>query len=166
MGRPPRTDIDPRKCGRCKEFKPRSDFYSDKHKPAGISSYCRPCDLEYRREYRKAHAAALRVNEARWRAKNPTHTRRKMLARQYGLSEDQFQAMLSQQGGRCAICHTADWGKRAAHVDHDHETGEVRALLCRNCNSGIGMFKDDPDLLYAASEYLSIHKRPLLRLVS
>jgi hypothetical protein len=61
--------------------------------------------------------------------------------------------MLSEQGGLCAICKAAP----AVHVDHDHATGQVRALLCFNCNGGLGQFKDDPDVLRAAAEYVSFH---------
>nr|WP_245160501.1 endonuclease VII domain-containing protein [Blastococcus sp. CT_GayMR20] len=61
--------------------------------------------------------------------------------------------MLRNQGGMCAICRVAP----AAHVDHDHATGAVRALLCFNCNGGLGQFKDDPDVLRAAAEYVQFH---------
>ena len=61
--------------------------------------------------------------------------------------------MLAEQGGVCAICKVAP----AAHVDHDHATGAVRALLCFNCNGGLGQFKDDPDLLRAAADYVRFH---------
>jgi len=53
----------------------------------------------------------------------------------------------------CAICHAAP----AQHVDHDHATGKVRALLCFNCNGGLGQFKDDPAVLRAAAEYVRFH---------
>ena len=61
--------------------------------------------------------------------------------------------MLRNQGGVCAICQTAP----AAHVDHDHATGAVRALLCFNCNGGLGQFKDDPTALRAAADYVLFH---------
>jgi hypothetical protein len=61
--------------------------------------------------------------------------------------------MLAAQGGLCAICRTAP----AVHVDHDHATGAVRALLCFNCNGGLGQFKDDPLLLHAAAYYVALH---------
>jgi hypothetical protein len=61
--------------------------------------------------------------------------------------------MLKDQGGSCAICRAAP----AAHVDHDHETGAVRALLCFNCNGGLGQFRDDPAVLRAAADYVERH---------
>lgn len=62
-------------------------------------------------------------------------------------------AMLDEQGGLCAICRSAP----AVHVDHDHGTGAVRALLCFNCNGGLGQFRDDPEILRAAAEYVRFH---------
>lgn len=72
--------------------------------------------------------------------------------------------MYEAQGGVCAICRKpADpYGVRAAsrlHVDHDHLTGAVRALLCNNCNRGIGYLADSPELLRAAADYIAAHKR-------
>ena len=69
--------------------------------------------------------------------------------------------MLEAQGGLCAVCRTAP----AAHVDHDHGTGEVRELLCFNCNGGLDQFKDDPAVLRAAADYVERH-RALPRSVS
>lgn len=84
-------------------------------------------------------------------------SRRYMLKRKYGLTEDGFAELLASQGGGCAICGTTEPGGRAQqfHVDHHHETGTVRGILCTNCNSGLGQFKDDPSLLEAAVRYLS-----------
>jgi len=73
----------------------------------------------------------------------------------YGISYKDYQSMLAMQDGRCAICGTNDTGKRKAfHVDHCHDTGEVRGLLCGNCNSGIGNLRDEVALLERAIEYL------------
>jgi hypothetical protein len=61
--------------------------------------------------------------------------------------------MLEEQGGLCVICRVSP----AQHVDHDHATGAVRALLCFNCNGGLGQFKDDPFLLRVAAFYVEHH---------
>lgn len=74
----------------------------------------------------------------------------------YGISAEQFVAILERQSGGCAICGTTEWpGKgNAPHVDHCHRTNEVRGILCNNCNNGLGRFADDPDRLEAAAAYL------------
>ena len=78
----------------------------------------------------------------------------------YGLDYKDYLSMHTKQHGSCEICSMPiakfknDDGVPTAHVDHDHETGEVRGLLCRGCNTGLGMFKDDPTLLDAAIDYL------------
>jgi Recombination endonuclease VII len=85
--------------------------------------------------------------------KRDQHYNRRRL---YGLTGEQFQARLAQQGGKCAICGTSDWpGKgNAPQVDHDHVTGRVRGVLCTSCNQGLGRFGDDPERLEAAARYL------------
>lgn len=75
------------------------------------------------------------------------------LKRRYGITAVEADAMLEEQGGLCAICKAAP----AAHVDHDHATGAVRALLCFNCNGGLGQCKDNPLALHAAAYYVQFH---------
>ncbi len=75
----------------------------------------------------------------------------------YGLTHEAFLALIDVQSDKCAICrtrfdHSVKWG--GAHVDHDHANGRVRGLLCRNCNTGIGDFRDNPEILLLAYEYL------------
>ena len=86
--------------------------------------------------------------------KNHGSTRHYHLKARYGISAADAGEMLEAQGGLCAIC-----GDRpAAHVDHDHLTGAVRALLCFTCNSGLGNFRDEPELLRLAADYLDRHE--------
>lgn len=71
----------------------------------------------------------------------------------YGLSRDELAALLGQHEV-CAICRTDRWGRKGPQVDHDHDTGRVRGILCGNCNQGLGRFNDDPARLHAAAAYL------------
>ncbi len=88
--------------------------------------------------------------DARWRAKSPHYNRQY----NYGMSVEQFDALLAAQDNRCAICGTTEWPGKGPHVDHDHGSGAVRGILCGNCNNGLGMFGEDPARLRAAAEYL------------
>lgn len=85
-------------------------------------------------------------------------------ARRYGLSHEEFKAMMAAQGGACACCGDTEMpidprtGKRYdLAIDHDHVTGKVRALLCPGCNNGLGCFKDDISRLHSAIAYLQSH---------
>ncbi len=76
----------------------------------------------------------------------------------YGITSEQFAAMLESQNGRCAICKTSEpSGKGNWHVDHCHSSGKVRGLLCHFCNLMLGNAKDDVDRLTAAIEYINNH---------
>lgn len=72
--------------------------------------------------------------------------------RSYGLTPEQFEAMASSQNYVCAIC--GDYDPKGLHIDHCHATGRIRGLLCVNCNTGIGSFKDDHRRLERAIAYL------------
>lgn len=80
------------------------------------------------------------------------------LRRNYGISVGEYSLMSGEQEFRCLICgdHGSGGVKASSrlHVDHDHETGLVRGLLCNRCNRGIGYFRDNPDLLRSAAKYL------------
>ena len=74
----------------------------------------------------------------------------------YGLSPNEFDRLTEAQGGGCAVCGSPESGERNLSVDHNHETGEVRGILCRNCNTGLGCFGDSPELMLEAIAYLRI----------
>lgn len=69
----------------------------------------------------------------------------------YGITIEQFEELLDAQGGRCAICGD---GNERLHVDHCHTTGRIRGLLCGKCNRGLGLLRDNPDILERGAEYL------------
>lgn len=81
------------------------------------------------------------------------------LLRRYGITKEEWESLLETQGNKCAICRRGPEGfKNHARlfVDHDHATGRIRGLLCGTCNSGLGHFKDSPDLLRMAATYLEV----------
>lgn len=161
-------------CSQCKSIKPFSEFSKHKQHADGLSSNCKVCKNSKRRtdEYRSQALKASRV----WRDKNPdrvkvwskkfresdygkTWIRNDSLKRLYGITVEQYNEMFESQKGCCAIClkHQSECKKRLA-VDHDHETGATRSLLCHHCNTGIGAFRDNSELLDIAIKYLKAHK--------
>ena len=80
--------------------------------------------------------------------------RNKVLKCRYGITLEDYALMLAEQGGVCAICGTPPSEARVLDVDHCHESGTVRGLLCRSCNLCLGRMSDDPDLLRRAADYL------------
>jgi len=77
----------------------------------------------------------------------------------FGLTRQILQEMYDSQGGVCAICLGDGASKMGLVLDHDHKTNKARALLCHNCNVGLGNFKDDPALLESAERYLKKYKK-------
>lgn len=87
---------------------------------------------------------------------NELRNRRKRVLAAYGLTADDYDAMLAAQGGACAVCgRTPD---ESLHVDHDHATGAVRRLLCSGCNQALGMIRDDPEVARRLAEYVEAHR--------
>jgi hypothetical protein len=159
-------------CSRCGEEKSEDDFYRDSTRKDGRYPACRSCAATAKkvsndrlresdpeewgrrqRQYKDRYAArhAHRLPRLRY------HQR---IRRQHGLSREDYQSMLEQQGGSCAICGSIEPGGNGdvLYVDHCHETGAVRGLLCNKCNVGLGMFNDDLDRMLKASAYLEATK--------
>ena len=122
-----------RTCAECGEYKRYTEYpYAKSSVSAeGYAAYprCKPC-----------HSA--------W--KNKAHIRRT-----YGLEWDEYLDLMNKQCGKCALCGSEGSGKDTRLVvDHCRETGRVRGLLCWSCNVGIGLFKEDPDLLNKVIDYI------------
>ena len=89
--------------------------------------------------------------------------RKSRLKRVYGLEYGEYERMYTAQGGVCAICHQPETAMqngvlRLLSVDHCHDTGKVRGLLCHHCNAGLGHFRDNADIMQAAMDYLKMSK--------
>ena len=124
-----------KRCSSCEVEKPIDDFTAP-HR------CCKPC--------RAAKNSA-------WYHKNKERARAQQNSSKFGLTVDEYLALIYKQRGLCAICEeTCSSGRRLA-VDHDHATGRVQALLCSNCNTALGKLRDNPTLARRAAAYLETH---------
>jgi len=123
-------------CPGCHEVSPLSNWHRNATSSDGYASYCKGCR---RRQGEADH-----------------------LKRTFGLTIEERDALFAAQDGLCAICRS----RPIQHLDHQHETGNVRGGLCGPCNMGLGQYEDDPGRLRAAAAYLERHAKPQLRLVA
>jgi hypothetical protein len=129
-------------CYVCKMVLKISSFAKNATKPGEVRPECRECDNKQRAERKKKE-----------KAKDPEAVREKYLKKTYNLSLEEYAKMLKEQNNVCWICKQ----KKSLVVDHDHDTGKVRGLLCNLCNTSLGGFKDSRDSLLKALDYLG-HK--------
>lgn len=143
-----------RHCSKCGQDKPLGQFYRDKTRN-GFHRACKSCHAVVVRQYQKAKPEKRRewgrASDRRRRSKQQAYARKRL----YGLSPEHFQRLFDQQEGRCAICRTE---LTKPCVDHDHDTQDVRGLLCSDCNTAIGLLKDDPNIVAAAAFYLCVSR--------
>ncbi|MEU3839903.1 endonuclease VII domain-containing protein [Streptomyces sp. NPDC028635] len=128
MGSPVREKADVpqghKLCRACGEIKPHSDWHRNATASDGLATRCKACRAALGREQH--------------------------LKRQYGITEAERDALIAAQCRVCCICLAAP----PAHVDHCHETGRVRGVLCFSCNAALGQFKDRPDVIRRAAAYV------------
>ncbi len=122
-----------------------------------VRGFCQKC---YNREMHSGGLELLQKRKPRYThaARHGGNPRRRLKAqmRKHGLTEADMQRLLEAQDGRCGICRRKPADVKGGYlcVDHDHETGQVRGLLCSLCNLGIGNLDDDLERVLAAAEYL------------
>lgn len=119
--------------------------------------------LANHKKLRKENPEKFRGWSKRYREKNPDGDRARNLMRQYGLTIDEYDAMVVQQGNVCAICKQPETAERNGvkyrlAVDHCHKTGKVRGLLCFKCNSAIGQFEKRNVPIRNIEEYLDKYR--------
>lgn len=179
---------------RCSSCGLPGPFGTSKTAKDGLKSNCRKCCAEKQAEYRVnnpetwatwavANAVHLRAKDAARYAANPEGEKARTRAwqlrnpykyeannvrsnlRKYGITPEDKQALFDRQGGECAICRNPlKTGRTGMHIDHDHQTGAIRGLLCHLCNVMLGHFIDDPVLLEEAIGYLQ--RGPVMGLAS
>ena len=146
-------------CANCYQIKPHSSFGKrKKSKYGGLGSYCHPCRRTMNRKWWEEQPKVYKRKlnrDVNYSLRNKERSRNNYLLRNYGIGIDQYNKMLDAQGGKCAICEKhQELCKKSLAVDHCHKTKTIRSLLCGDCNTGIGKFKDDVSLLKKVIEYL------------
>lgn len=133
--------MDVKQCTKCKQDRPGSEFTKNSSRPGGVSSWCKGC-LQ------------------RWKSDNPDKVResrrRSQIKCRYGLTPEQYDQMVEEVGGKCPVCLRApDYAgqPRRLAVDHDHQTGRIRGLLCWRCNGAVGIIGEEN--LHRLLEYLA-----------
>jgi hypothetical protein len=160
-----------KRCNKCHELKPLDEFYRMPQMRDGYRNDCKACNLAANAARYRANPVAAKQRTKRWQLANPERyaanqarfrasggkkiaDRRSHLKRKYGITLEQYDAMLASQSGGCGICGRDPSDRISLHVDHDHRTGRIRGLLCFPCNNALGDFDDDPSLLRAALRYV------------
>ena len=163
-------------CYRCGKRKLLSEFHRAAHMKDGHRNICKECVKNYdaeKYEDNKINGVLYErtKRQYKWQRDNKVRRRqyrRSALFRRYGITEEQYDEMWQEQEGCCAICgrHQDEFNRTIngeeviqwLAIDHDHESGKVRGLLCKPCNVGIGSLQDDIAILASAIEYLEAHR--------
>lgn len=171
-------------CSICKIEKDKSNFHKRSERSSGVASACKECRqpksrqyyeenkdnkilasckyqkenservLKNRRKWILINPDAVKRNSTNWRKNNPQKVRSSILKARYNLSLADYQELLLQQGGVCAICHRVPNTNKNLVVDHDHITNQIRGLLCNSCNLALGLLKDNKETIKSALNYL------------
>jgi hypothetical protein len=152
-------------CPRCKDPKELSEFHKDKRRKDGHTVYCKQCLKLYQksvdkevhnqrnRDYRKSPKGKSTQNRHNITEDRKLALRAINLSR-YGMTLEQWEEIFDSQGRKCAACGSPEpHSLKGWHVDHCHLTEKVCGILCGRCNTGLGMFGDDPKRILMAYEY-------------
>ncbi len=144
-----------RKCVVCHKVKSLKLFYKNKCRHGGYAYECKKCKNAFHKKYRQNRyvkkAEGLRAKK--YRIKHRKELLNKRYLKQYGISYNDKIKIIKQQRGKCRICNKKI-NEISGHLDHCHKTKKVRGILCSNCNTGIGLFKNNIEFLKRAIKYL------------
>ena len=160
-----------KRCKKCGELKPLEQFYAAPGMRDGRRGDCKVCNLAAHARRHAANPGPARERVRRWIQQNPERyrenqrlyrasgrkalsDRKSYLKRMFGMTPDEYEAMLAEQGGGCAICGRPPSERISLHVDHDHNTGRIRALLCFPCNNALGLLQESEAVVLSMLGYL------------
>ena len=150
------------RCSKCGEVKPLDQFYVSKKKWTGHDPWCKKCKLVANQAYVKDPINATKKREYRkiYNFNNKERQRINTIKHRYGITVEQYAQMWEDQDGKCKICGIAlnTIPQKQIAIDHCHESNIIRGILCRNCNAGLGFFRDNITVLKKAIKYLKCHK--------
>jgi hypothetical protein len=138
-------------CCKCKQIKLLSEFHNRTTAKDGKQKTCKGCQKNY------SQSEICKVNRQVYYQKNKQAHIERNLKRQYGLDWEAYNHLLRIQNNCCAICHSPDSGSMCSQrlfVDHCHLTEKVRGLLCHHCNTALGLFQDNINILQSAITYV------------
>lgn len=147
-------------CARCKQEKPLDQFCKNSQQRDGHNVYCKSCQKIINKKWRDNNPEYFKAYSKNYNDNNKLYIANKSMINNHGISIEQKSAILKNQNNKCAIC-----GKnigllgRDSHIDHNHETGKVRAVLCQRCNHLIGDCLESVDILNNAINYLKLHNK-------
>jgi uncharacterized CHY-type Zn-finger protein len=149
-------------CSKCKKEFPLENFTKSNQRKDGRGSFCKPCDSMRKRKYKEANPQHYRLVQKaakdKWISENPDKVKAQKLKdnhkrrlKTHGLTQEQYNEI---NKGCCQICNDPFPEGKTPSIDHCHTKGHVRGILCNNCNTGLGLFKDDITRLESAIKYL------------
>lgn len=157
-----------KRCAKCGEEKPTTEFHRNRNKRDGCNAYCKVCNCANRSAWYARHPLAAVMYRTANREKiaagkraaltDRDYARRKNLREKHGITLEDFEVMEIAQRRSCAICGTRPPEGKVLHVDHCHSTGAIRGLLCGACNRALGLLRDDPQVAWNAAKYLFLTK--------
>jgi hypothetical protein len=158
-----------KRCTKCGELKPESEFYPAPGCKDGLRGRCKSCHLAntkaryaqdpaptiaYVKKWQQEHPDRLREYRRKNRERRAAQMRRLHLRSKFGMTVEDYDNILAAQDGGCAICGDQPVEGQSMHIDHWQT--DVRGILCVRCNNGLGQFKESPELLLRAAEYVRL----------